>query len=151
MMKITRSILLGFSLVAAFNLISGTASAMNIFKNDFEKRWSELSQDVKKLNEYTKIHLVELRDVKAEGLKLEGVVFTDSTFSGVEWENVNASKAAPWRISSLKTVKSITQVLVISRAARLSSKVVTGIWEPEETQAANLYLRTAPLVAFLFR
>jgi uncharacterized protein YjbI with pentapeptide repeats len=93
MMKITRSILLGFSLVAAFNLISGTASAMNIFKNDFEKRWSELSQDVKKLNEYTKIHLVELRDVKAEGLKLEGVVFTDSTFSGVEWENVNASKA----------------------------------------------------------
>ena len=93
MMNITRSILLVFCLVAAFNLISGTASAMNIFKNDFEKRWSELSQDVKKLNEYTKIHPVELRDVKAEGLKLEGVVFTDSTFSGVEWENVNASKA----------------------------------------------------------
>ncbi len=93
MMKTARSILVVFCLVAAFNLISGTASAMNIFKNDFEKRWNELSKDIKKLNEYTKVHSVELWDVKAEDLKLEGVVFTDATFSGVEWKNVNASKA----------------------------------------------------------
>ncbi len=93
MMKTARSILVIFLFVTSFNLISGTAFAMNIFKNDFEKRWGELSQDVKKLNEYTKNHSVELRDVKADGLKLEGVVFTNSIFSGVEWENVNASKA----------------------------------------------------------
>jgi uncharacterized protein YjbI with pentapeptide repeats len=67
--------------------------AMNIFKNDFQKRWSELSQDIDKLNAYTKLHPVELRDTKAENLNLEGVVFSGSTFTGVEWENVDASKA----------------------------------------------------------
>jgi uncharacterized protein YjbI with pentapeptide repeats len=80
-------------IVVAVTLASGVASAMNIFKNDFERRWSDLSKDVNKLNEYSKTHPVELRDVKAENLDIEGVIFVGATFSGVEWYAVDASKA----------------------------------------------------------
>jgi uncharacterized protein YjbI with pentapeptide repeats len=82
-----------FFIIATITLASGVASAMNIFKNDFERRWSDLSKDVNKLNEYTKTHPVELRDVKAENLDIEGAIFVGATFSGVEWYAVDASKA----------------------------------------------------------
>ncbi len=33
----------------AFTITTGDVAAMNIFKNDFEQRWEELSKDVNKL------------------------------------------------------------------------------------------------------
>lgn len=65
----------------------GGAKAMNIFKNDFEQKWEELSRDVNKLNEYTSLHSVELRDVKIAERKIDGAIFSGAKFSGVEWES----------------------------------------------------------------
>jgi uncharacterized protein YjbI with pentapeptide repeats len=75
------------------SIATGGLAAMNIFKNEFEQRWEELSKDVNKLNEYTRAHSVELRNEKAEGLKIQGATFTGAIFSQVEWINVNASKS----------------------------------------------------------
>ncbi len=82
--------------------LSGTGFAMNIFKNDFEQQWPELSQDVEKLNEYTKVHSVEMRNMKVEGLDLEGVIFSGSTFSEIEWENIDASKSSLTKVTFRK-------------------------------------------------
>jgi uncharacterized protein YjbI with pentapeptide repeats len=63
---------------------------MNLFKNDFEKNWSVLFEDVKKLNEYSSSHLIEMRDIKVEERDIEGAIFTGSTFKNIEWSNVDA-------------------------------------------------------------
>jgi uncharacterized protein YjbI with pentapeptide repeats len=65
----------------------GGAKAMNIFKNEFEQKWEELSRDVKKLNEYTALHPVELKGVKITERKIDGAIFSGAKFSGVEWES----------------------------------------------------------------
>ncbi|ABA90059.1 pentapeptide repeat domain protein [Syntrophotalea carbinolica DSM 2380] len=64
---------------------------MNIFQNDFESKWENLSKDVKKLNDYTQTHTVELRNVKSEKLKIQGAIFVGATFINVEWFAVNAN------------------------------------------------------------
>jgi len=58
---------------------------MDIFKNDFEKRWEELSSDVQKLNKYTATHSAELQKIKVGDKDLTGAIFTGATFSDVEW------------------------------------------------------------------
>jgi len=58
---------------------------MNIFQNEFEKQWEELSQDVVKLNEYVFAKSVELRNVKIPDRSLAGVAFTGAFFDTVEW------------------------------------------------------------------
>ncbi len=62
---------------------------MTIFKNDFEKKWEELSNNIEKLNEYAKNTSVELRNLKVEDKILDGAIFTDATFDGVEWQNTS--------------------------------------------------------------
>jgi len=86
-----RQYIILISVATAFLLMILTSAgvAMNIFKNDFEKRWETLSSDVEKLNGYTKLHPVELRNVKVEGKKLDGVVFNAAIFDGVEWINTS--------------------------------------------------------------
>jgi uncharacterized protein YjbI with pentapeptide repeats len=89
-----RSLLWKILLILVVIIIAaGGAFAMNIFRNDFEKQWEVLFKDVKQLNFYTSAHLVTLRDTKVMEYNIEGAVFTGATFSGVEWENVNANKA----------------------------------------------------------
>ncbi len=66
---------------------------MNIFKNDFEQKWEELSQDVKRLNEYTALHSVELKGVEIKERNLDGAIFTGAKFSGVEWERSTNKKS----------------------------------------------------------
>jgi uncharacterized protein YjbI with pentapeptide repeats len=79
---------------AALILVAlGGANAMGIFKNDFEQKWEELSQDVKKLNEYTALRPVELRNVKVSERNLDGAIFTGAKFIEVEWENSTSKKS----------------------------------------------------------
>ncbi len=74
-------------LILFFFLITIEASpGMSLFQNDFEKRWEELSRDVKQLNEYTLTHSIELRNVRVGDKDLTGAVFIGATFAGVEWE-----------------------------------------------------------------
>jgi uncharacterized protein YjbI with pentapeptide repeats len=76
-----------------FVLFSGEILAMNIFQNDFEKRWASLSKDVIKLNEYTAKGSIELSNVEASNLDLRGVVFNGAKISSINWENVKATKS----------------------------------------------------------
>jgi uncharacterized protein YjbI with pentapeptide repeats len=71
----------------------GGANAMSIFKNDFEQKWEELSQNVKKLNEYTALRPVVLRNVKVSERNLDGAIFTGVKFIDVEWENSTSKKS----------------------------------------------------------
>ncbi|MGB3223657.1 MAG: pentapeptide repeat-containing protein [Desulforhopalus sp.] len=88
-MKRQNIILISFATAFILMILTSAGVAMNIFKNDFEKRWEVLSSDVEKLNSYTKLHPVELRNVKIEGKNLGGVIFNAATFDGVEWVNTN--------------------------------------------------------------
>lgn len=89
-----RLLLLLCTVAAIFLAITITAGGfMDIFKTDFEQRWEALSKDVKKLNEYTKVHPIILRNVKVESANLEGAIFTGATFEGVEWENTNLEES----------------------------------------------------------
>jgi uncharacterized protein YjbI with pentapeptide repeats len=67
--------------------------AMNIFKNDFEQRWEELFKDVRKLNEYTTTHLVELRKVEVSEQNIDGAIFIGTKFTGVKWEATRGQKS----------------------------------------------------------
>ncbi len=80
--------------IAALILVGlGGANPMNIFKNDFEQKWEELSKNVKKLNEYTSVHPVELRNTKVSELNLDGAIFTGAKFINVEWESSRSKKS----------------------------------------------------------
>lgn len=76
-----------------FVLFSREILAMNIFQNDFEKRWASLSKNVIKLNEYTAKGSIELSNVEASNLDLRGVVFNGAKISSINWENVKATKS----------------------------------------------------------
>jgi uncharacterized protein YjbI with pentapeptide repeats len=71
----------------------GGVNAMDIFKNDFEQKWEELSQNVKKLNEYAALRPVVLRNVKVSECNLDGAIFTGAKFIDVEWENSTSKKS----------------------------------------------------------
>jgi uncharacterized protein YjbI with pentapeptide repeats len=88
-MKRQSIILISVATAFLLMILTSAGVAMNIFKNDFEKRWEVLSGDVEKLNGYTKLHPVELRNVKVEGKNLDGVVFNAAIFDGVEWINTS--------------------------------------------------------------
>ncbi len=61
---------------------------------DFQKNWSELSKDVDKINKYTAIHQnVKLESIKIENLDIDGVIFNDAKFSGIEWEKTTSKKS----------------------------------------------------------
>lgn len=88
-----RHISLTITVILLF-LFFGEAIAMNIFKNDFEQRWEELSKDVKKLNEYTTKNPVELRKVKIQDKDIEGAIFINANFDEIEWESTNSQKSS---------------------------------------------------------
>lgn len=77
---------LGIFLLILFLIVTKVSSGMNIFQNEFEKRWDELSKNVQVLNDYTKVHPVELRKIKVEDKYLLGAVFTGANFTDVEFE-----------------------------------------------------------------
>jgi uncharacterized protein YjbI with pentapeptide repeats len=86
-------------------LATGVAYAMNIFSSDFQKRWVDLSKNVKVLNEYTTTHPnIELKGVNVEGLNLDGAIFNGGTFDGVDWKNVSA-KGSKYRKVKFKDCK----------------------------------------------
>jgi uncharacterized protein YjbI with pentapeptide repeats len=74
-------------------IIMSEGVAMNIFKNDFEQRWEELFKDVRKLNEYTTTHLVELRKVEVSEQNIDGAIFIGTKFTGVKWEARRGQKS----------------------------------------------------------
>lgn len=93
-MKIKKIFIFLFVFLATiFTFTAGYCFMVDILKNDFEKKWEELSKNVKKLNEYTASRPVQLRNKKVEGVDLGGVVFTEAVFEEVEWIDVDASKA----------------------------------------------------------
>lgn len=70
------------------------SNGMDIFRNDFEKKWEELSSNVEKLNSYTKNNKIELRNIKVKDLDLDGAIFNGANFTGVEWEGTLLQKAS---------------------------------------------------------
>lgn len=85
--------------IAALIIVAlGGVNAMGIFKNDFEQKWVELSQNVKNLNEYTALRPVVLRNVKISERNLDGAIFTGAKFIDVEWENSTSKKSNFTRI-----------------------------------------------------
>jgi uncharacterized protein YjbI with pentapeptide repeats len=74
-------------------IIMSKGAAMNIFKNDFEQRWEELFKDVRKLNEYTTTHPVELSKVKISEQNIDGAIFIGAQFTGVKWEATRGQKS----------------------------------------------------------
>ena len=87
-MKNTQKTLIkALTLLFIFFLFTFEASlGMSLFQNDFEKRWEDLSHDVRRLNEYTSTHPIELRKSKVGDKDLTGAIFVGATFTDVEWE-----------------------------------------------------------------
>ena len=75
---------------------------MTLFNNNFQKNWEQLSLNVDELNNYTKNHVVELRDVKIKDKKLNGMIFNGGTFSGVEWSHISGKKSAFYDVTFVK-------------------------------------------------
>jgi len=92
-MRLLKLIIGAIATTAFISVAIGGANAMNIFKNDFEQKWEELSKNVKKLNEYTSVHPVVLRNVKVSERNINGAIFTGAKFVGVEWENSTSKKS----------------------------------------------------------
>lgn len=74
-------------------LFAGEGYTMSNFSNDFQNIHHELFQDVKNLNQYTRTHQVELKNVDVKDIDLDGAEFLGATFSKVRWENVNLENA----------------------------------------------------------
>jgi hypothetical protein len=78
-------------MMLCFGIVNG--NAMNLSKNDFEQKWEELSQDEEKLNEYTALWPVELKNIEVHDRKIDGAIFTEAKFSEIEWENSSSKKS----------------------------------------------------------
>ncbi len=92
-------------LILIILLAIGVFSVMNTFSNDFQKRWDDLSKNVKLLNEYTATHPnIELKGVNIEGLNLDGAIFNGGTFDADNWEHVSA-KGSKYRKVKFKNCK----------------------------------------------
>lgn len=87
MKKTQKTLIKALTLLFIFLLFTFEASlGMSLFQNDFEKRWQDLSHDVRRLNEYTSTHPIELRKNKVGDKDLTGAIFVGATFTDVEWE-----------------------------------------------------------------
>ena len=67
---------------------------MSLLQNDFEKRWDDLSKDVKQLNEYMATRPVELRNIQVGYKDLEDARFVGATFTSVEWNGTHLKNAS---------------------------------------------------------
>ncbi|ALC15371.1 hypothetical protein DSOUD_0582 [Desulfuromonas soudanensis] len=66
---------------------------MNIFQSDFQKNWQVYFTDTNKLNEYTSIHIIELKNVEADGYDLDGAVFNGAMFENNNFKNISAENS----------------------------------------------------------